>query len=484
MKIEDTNEEKVFHPSLDIKEGIVVLGFRIKKEKGEDVDIFIIKTSEGVTVTESLSFQDKEEHYSIDKKKRILSKLSKRWGVESVNNFIEGLQGSVRSVIEGAMLYAKVKEYLKKYVELEREEDYTILTAWVIGTYFFPMFSAYPYIHIKAPKGSGKSQCLGFLNQTTFNGVKARASLPALRDTVDSLRGTYLIDQADSLNRNNNEEILDVLTDSYKKEGGSMRKMIQTKKGNWEAEEFEAYCPKVFASINQLPEDLRDRCIVIPLIRSSKNLPALDEGNIIWKEIRGNLYTYLITEYSIVSGNYLACGYGYKADTDMVGRKLELWLPIETILMSVYVGNEEIDMAKKRFLARYEFAGYQTSEIEVAVIETIIKLMKDGLEIVLRPKEIASEIDEDQFEDEDKFTFASIKQKSTIVGRAITKFNLASQKLSRDSGGERYLFTREHLKKVHAGYFTQQVEESDTQTVTSEIVSQNMALIDVCPNES
>jgi hypothetical protein len=31
MKIEDTNEEKVFHPSLDIKDGVVVLGFRVKK---------------------------------------------------------------------------------------------------------------------------------------------------------------------------------------------------------------------------------------------------------------------------------------------------------------------------------------------------------------------------------------------------------------------------------------------------------------------
>jgi hypothetical protein len=447
-----------------------------------EIDIFIVKTCDGIVVTEDLFFQDKEERYSIEKKKRVLSKLSKKWGVEPLNNFVKDTNEGIVSN-DGFELYAKIKTYLKKYIDLEKEEDYTILTAWIIGTYFFPIFSAYPYIHVKAPKGSGKSQCLSFLNQTTFNGVKARASLAALRDTVDSLRGTYLMDQADALHRNNQEDFLDILTDSYKKEGGSIRKMVQVK-NNWNLEEFEAYGPKAFASINQLPEDLRDRCIVIPLIRSSKNLPALDEGNVIWREIRGNLYTYLITEYSIVSGNYLACEYGYKEDTDMVGRKLELWLPIETILMSVCVKKEELEMAKKRFLARYEFAGYQTSEIEVAVIETIIKLMKDGLNIVLRPKEIASEIDEDQFEEEDKFTFASIKQKSTIVGRAITKFNLATQKLPRDSGGEKYLFTKEHLKKVYDGYFTQQVEESDTQTFTSEISVQNMTLLDVSPNES
>ena len=44
-------------------------------------------------------------------------------------------------------------------------------------------------------------------------------------------------------------------------------------------------------------------------------------------------------------------------------------------------------------------------------------------------------------------------QKSTIVGRAINKFNLATQKLGSDSQGERYLFSREHLEKIYRGYF-------------------------------
>lgn len=454
MTIIDTNGEKVFHPSLDIKDGILVLGFRIKKEKDIEADVYIIKTNETIITTEDPSFPYKEHHYSIEKKKRTLSKLSQKWSAESLNNLIKDSKESINFTISGLDLYTKIQSSLRKYIELEREEDYTILSAWIIGTYFFPVFSAYPYIHIKAPKGSGKSQCLSFLNQTAFNAVKARASLPALRDTVDSLRGTYLMDQADALHRNNMEDFLDVLTDSYKRAGGSVRKMVQTK-NNWNLEEFEAYGPKAFASINQLPEDLRDRCIVIPLIRSSKNLPALEEGDSIWKEIRNDIYTYLINDYPVISGNYLACGYEYKQSNEMFGRRLELWLPVEVILRTSDVKEEEIVKAKKRFLSRYEFASYQTSEIEVAVIETIMKLMKEQIEIILRPKEIASEIDSEMFEDDDKFVFASTKQKSTIIGRAITKFNLASQKLPRDSSGERYLFQKEHLQKIYEGYFSQ-----------------------------
>ncbi len=484
MTIIDKNGEKVFHPSLDIKDGILVLGFRIKKDKGDESDLFIIKTDgeEGIRTTEELFFFYKDQQYAIDKKKRVLPRLSQKWSVEQLNQLLqEVIDGKLAEA--SSVIYIKALDALKKYIELERVEDYSILTAWVIGTYFFPSFSAYPYIHIKAPKGSGKSQSLSFLNQTVFNGVKARASQPALRDTVDSLRGAYLMDQADALYRNNFEDFLDVLTDSYKKAGGSVRKMVQ-KKNNWNLEEFEAYSPKAFASINQLPEDLRDRCIVIPLIRSSRNLPTLDEESTIWRELRDGLYRNLINNFSVITGNYLALGYGYKQSNEIFGRRLELWLPIEVVLRTSDVSENEIDQAKKRFLSRYEFASYQTSEIEVAVIETIMRIMKDKTELILRPKEIASEIDSEMFEDDDKFVFASTKQKSTIIGRAITKFNLASQKLPRDSSGERYLFQKEHLQKIYEGYFSQQNNVEDTSTYTDENIPLNITLSSVSSNAS
>lgn len=472
MNIIDKNEEKMFHPSLDISDEVLVLGFRIKKEKEKETDIFIIQNSEGISYTEESGFNYKDKYFSIEKKKRVLSRLSEKWSANQVNTFFESLNDPLSRKINEINLYNKIKDNLKEYLELEQEADYIILTAWIVGTYFFPACNAYPYIHIKAPKGSGKSQCLNFLNQTAFNAVKARASLPALRDTVDSLRGTYLMDQADSLYRNNMEDFLDVLTDSYKRAGGSVRKMVQNKNG-WDLEEFEAYGPKAFASIGQLPEDLRDRCIVIPLIRSNKNYPPINEESYIWREIRSELYILLISQFIFFESIYKLKTLEYKESNEIFGRKLELWLPIETVLRTMFINQEEIDSAKKRFLSRYEFASYQTSDIEVAVIETIISLMEDKQEITLRPKEIALKIDTELFDEDEKFIFASQKQKSTITGRAITKFNLATQKLGRDSQGERYLFTKEHLEKIHKGYFNEKTTESDTPTYTNEISIEN-----------
>lgn len=482
MTIIDKNEEKTFHPSLDIKNGILVLGFRIKKEK--ETDIFIIKTSEGFFYTEELGFDYKEKYFSIEKKKRVLARLSQKWSADQINSFIESLNDPLSRKINEIDLYNKIKDNLKRYVELEQEADYIILTAWIIGTYFFPICSAYPYIHIKAPKGSGKSQCLNFLNQTTFNAVKARASLPALRDTVDSLRGTFIIDQADALYRNNMEDILDILTDSYKRGGGSVRKMIQNKGKDWGLEEFEAYSPKAFASIKELPEDLRDRCIIIPLIRSNKNYPSVNEENNIWREIRSDLYILLINQFNFFELTYKLKELEYKESNEIFGRRLELWLPVEIVLQSLFTNKEEIELAKKRFLSRYEFASYQTSEIEMAVIETVILLMGDKKEIILRPKEIALKIDTELFDEDDKFHFASEKQKATIVGRAINKFNLATQKFNRDSQGERYLFSKEQIEKIHQGYFNKKTEELDTPIYTSENSKENTGLFNESPNVS
>jgi hypothetical protein len=152
------------------------------------------------------------------------------------------------------------------------------------------------------------------------------------------------------------------------------------------------------------------------------------------------------------------------------------------ILSEFRVPEEEIEIAKQRFLSRYEFAIYQTSDIEVAVIDTVLSMMKGKDEIILRPKEIAPQIDTELFDPDDKFSFMSQKQKSTMVGRSITKFNLSSQKLPRDSQGEKYLFTREHVEKVYRGYFESKKE--DTQTYTEEKVLETKGLLDDLPSVS
>ncbi|MCX6706498.1 MAG: hypothetical protein NTV24_05395, partial [Candidatus Woesebacteria bacterium] len=278
-------EEVTFHPSLDIKNGILVLGFRIQTAVDKEEEIYLVTSKDSVWLTKEKSFTIDNRNYYIDLKKKKLAKLSRKWDKKQLEAFCEEMQKNWKRP-NPAEVFGKLKNLLRVYMDID-DVDYTLLAIWAIGTYFFPIFSAYPYLHIKAPKGSGKTQCLSFLNQVCFNAVKARASLPALRDTIDAQRGTYLMDQADALYRINMEDLLDILTDSYKRGGGEIRKLIADKGKSWNLEEFQAYGPKGFASILPLPEDLRDRCLIISLTKSNKNLGTLDEEDAIWKEMRG-----------------------------------------------------------------------------------------------------------------------------------------------------------------------------------------------------
>ncbi|MSU44948.1 hypothetical protein EXS45_02100 [Candidatus Nomurabacteria bacterium] len=442
----ETFDGELLHPSLDFKDGILVLGFRYRSKSQEEKEIFVVVYESNIQFIDAESFKAKDKKYFFEKRKRKLARLEEKWSVSALQQFLEDYGKLKKFGSSGQAIFQIILDLTKKYIQLDKDIDYHLLSAWIIGTYFFPLFYAYPFLHIKAPKGSGKSQCLNLLTQLCFNAIKARPSLPALGDTVDSLRGTYLIDQADSLERKGNEELLDVLADSYKKSGGKRRVMNMDKKSGREILEIETYCPKAFASIRELPEDLRDRCLAVPLIRSQKNFPDPDENNENWREIRGKIYTFLMTNYDVIRNSYFVKKIGYHSSKEILGRSLELWLPFEIILDCCGM-QEKVTEAKKHFLSQYEFSEYEPSELEEEVIKVILDKLQDQIEIVLSPKEIAESMNGEIF-----LNIDTPKQKSAKVGWAIKKFNLASEKMTRSKGGVRHLFQKIKVDAIYKSY--------------------------------
>ena len=460
----DFYEEINFHPSLDIKDDILVLGFRVKPEANKDgSELFVIATATSTYTITGNSFTDKDKTYYIDIKKRVLVKLAHKWSRKELDAFLKTfLMGQkVQTPLE---TFESLKSLLKQHMDID-DADAILMCVWAIGTYFFPLFSAYPYLHIKAPKGSGKTQCLSFLNQVCFNATKARASLPALRDTVDSLRGTYLMDQADALHRNNMEDLLDILTDSYKRGGGNVRKMVADKGKNWNLEEFQAYGPKAFASIHPLPEDLRDRCFVISLVRSKRVFRSLDEESTVWKETRGALYRLLISHFFLAVGTYEIKKSEYKQQTDptFFGRQLELWMPFDVMFSTLGLSKDDQRVAKERFLSQYNFTEYQVSDFERAVVEAIQQLLGEKDEMVLSPSEISELVDDFLFED-----CIGTKQQAVQTSKIISKFNLSSEKLPRSNQTARYRFKRERVDAVYKAYFFVANENELTPAYTPE----------------
>jgi hypothetical protein len=185
---------------------VALVGFRYHTAWRKDSVVYLIATDETMQYVYDDAVTLGEQPYVIERGTRMLMPLTERLHPAALWHFVEEFtSGHPRTWLRGREVFDCIRALIHKSVELETASDSAILAAWAIGTYFFPIFSAYPFLHIKAPKGSGKSQCLTFLLQVCFNAIKARPTFAALSDTVDALRGTYLIDQADALHRWQNE---------------------------------------------------------------------------------------------------------------------------------------------------------------------------------------------------------------------------------------------------------------------------------------
>lgn len=440
---------EMLHPALDIRDNVLVVGFRYRSKSGKNEDLVLIVRSSSIEHfgESGFSLSENGKNYYVEKAHRLFVELGARWSLDDLNKFREEYQNlTANGVPKAAVLYQEIRDVLKRYVELEQETDYSLITAWIIGTYFFPAFSAYPFLNAKAPKRSGKSQFLDILTQLCFNATKTRPTLAALGDTVDSLRGTFLIDQADSLGSQNNEELLETLTGSYKK-NGSKRRVMNLDKGKRNVLEFETYCPKVFASIKELPEDLRDRCLIVPLIRSSKNFSDPNDDNPLWLTLRSKLYRFLIGNYSEVASEYIVRRAMYKQSNEITGRHLELWLPFETMLRCCGVSDADIATGKNRFLSQYKFTESELGELDAAIIDAVLQKMGDEEKITLSPKQIAEDLGGEYFDLQ-----KTPKQNAGLVGWAITRMNLSSEK-KRNKEGVSHLFEKSKVERIRSSYF-------------------------------
>lgn len=172
-------------------------------------------------------------------------------------------------------LYNSVKKILEYFIDIPDQRVYDVLVCWIIGTYFFPIFDAYPYLFVNATKGSGKTKLLNLLEKLCFN---ARAitgpSIPSMFRFTDSGKCTLLLDEGEHYSDTDMRDIRALLLSGYKK-GSKISRAVEEvvqigeksiKRFN--VEEFQNYSPKAIANISGLDDVLESRCITIPLLKT------------------------------------------------------------------------------------------------------------------------------------------------------------------------------------------------------------------------
>ena len=163
--------------------------------------------------------------------------------------------------------FAKIKMILKEYMDMD-EEYYSLVSLWIIGTYFHKQFSSYPFLFFNAMKGSGKTRVLKIISTLSNNGRIVGSMTEAVLFRTAKER-TFCIDELEGTNEKGRENLRLLLNSAYKK-GLFVERMVK-KKEEQVVESFEVYCPIAMANIWGLENVLQDRCVSVILEKSSRN---------------------------------------------------------------------------------------------------------------------------------------------------------------------------------------------------------------------
>lgn len=350
----------ILHPALEVRRDLALIGFRHQLVSGDEIkteNVFFIATPAKIAVTANNIVDLPGGKGVLDIRGKILPLASQRVNLEQLQ-----IWAKAPTAPGPSQVYSEIKTTVKRYIYLP-EPAYGLIAAWIMGTYFYYTFAAYPFLLILGPKTTGKSNTLFVLAQLSFNAyLETHLTAPALADTTDTLRGTLALDHA--MNLEANPDLLSILIASYKREGGRRRLVTLTKTGR-RVDEFESYSPKAFASLRPLPEDLADRCYSVNTSPAPFNLPNPSASREDWMGMRTKLTKLLLSHYSQV------CQLAQEG-THEESRFGELWLPIEVMLNLAKVEAKEIEVIRDYCSEKFSLTKFELDAWDEALVRATL----------------------------------------------------------------------------------------------------------------
>ena len=184
----------IAHPSYEINQTFMSLGFKetvLVDDKPQEKESICHRNRHGLCSQQQHDVFLGDEKIVFDMRERVLMSLSDKWHRGKLTAFVKDPTGQ-----EG--VYRELVAVLKRYLEFQDEGHYGLIGAWIVATYFHRCFNAFPFLFFYGKKQSGKSRALDFLERLSFNAIKVKGvSVPSLADSIDAVRATFLMDQAE-----------------------------------------------------------------------------------------------------------------------------------------------------------------------------------------------------------------------------------------------------------------------------------------------
>ena len=254
----------------------------------------------------------------------------KRWSYDSIVGFLNGSASTPKP----HEVYDLLMASLKRYVYHGDEYSYVVDVLWAMGTYFYRLWNAYPYLALHGERGAGKSTLLTWLSAVCFNAeFVVNTSEASLYRSIQAKAPTLLIDEQEGLNsskaaKETKADLMGILKSGYKFGARVARQRMDRPELT---EYFDVYSPKALAAIELFEDVLENRAILTFMTTKPAKVKLDDDGAIVQREqtefgfIRDQLYLLLMSEASNV------VKITERVRFEAVNRFRELFLPLYSI---------------------------------------------------------------------------------------------------------------------------------------------------------
>lgn len=259
---EITAAEQVIHPALDWLKGQLIVGVVFKDDTRA-----VVSSQLGLTPVEPFG-------RACERGSQFESPVTQ----DVAQSFAEHLKrGSTQDVAgEASEVLESLAAYFKRFIVFPDTWWPQVLATWVLGTYLYPIFQAYPYLHITSPEpGCGKSLLGEIIANLSFNGELLTSPTEAnLFRLVETNRGVQVWDEVELETEPEKRRFhghKDILLNGYRN-GGTVPRTEGKEK--MKVVRFHVYCPRVLIGLSALPEPVQQRTILLRLRKRTLNEPV------------------------------------------------------------------------------------------------------------------------------------------------------------------------------------------------------------------
>jgi hypothetical protein len=234
-------------------------------------------------------------------------------------------ESTVTRLHGGSELVRDIETFINTYAKFTDESYSLPIALWIIATYCFPCFDAFPYMVITAEtKRSGKTRLAELISFACSNPRFMTSITPStMFNMIEAEAPTIFFDEAETLSSESQNSMTQVLNAGYRK-GQTIPRMV----GKEQWKEFKVYSPKVFILIGDVRDTLRDRSVIIKMRRAGAGeMQTRFVYEIVknhGRELRERASAIVEANVAEISSQYMtSTGFRFLSDRDE-----EIWTPL------------------------------------------------------------------------------------------------------------------------------------------------------------